>query len=211
MKILACVMGVLLFLAGCSSNVVVTENPRSKEIALKYQNSHRVLEGKLTNVTASYTRQIIRGVKTPMTLELGIHAVVDIRSGTGNIHAGYNGEDLDPAACVYIDKNSFPVILQNRKNKMGSSYDGYDRGMEVTYGQSSSSDVAYGAGSSLRTVTVDSHIDCFLSAKIIFSQEMEKALLGAESLKIRMTTGGKPTVIMASGGQLEKIKELAGY
>jgi len=202
MKKVVSVLSVCLLFIGCASNMVVTDNPYTHETDLKYENTHKVIEGKLDNKKACYSRHIKNGKKTPIVLELGLYAMADPMPGVKNIYTGYNGEDLDETAYVLINETSFPVKLMDRQNNKNRSYHGYEQGYGYAYGSQ---------GTYTGTVSIGGYTQCQLAAKIVFTPEMEKALAGAEKMTIRMTTGGIPTILKASSGQLEKIKELINY
>jgi len=182
-------------LLSCTTYVTVSEDPYIKATIVKYEKWHKVLEGDLTNQRACYTRHIRGADRGPITVELEFYGMVLPMFG-------YTGDGLDEQAYVLINSISFPIKLADRKNNKNVIIHGSINGSDQMSGFS------YG---SRERLSIGASTTCRLSARFTMSPEMERALAVAEKMSIRVSAGGKPTILKVSGGQIDMLKELAAF
>ena len=180
MRIVILIFLLTSFISCSSGNVSVKNDPFSKETVVTFDKWHKVVEGPLDNLRATYTRYIKNGVKSPIIVELEFR-------GNANPIFGYNGDNLDDSVNILIDDNSMKVKLQNT-TKNSSLYIG---GMHT------------GAISSYNIGTI-----CNLTGKFIIPASAENAILNSKLFMLRVSTAGKYTVLKATSGQLDNIKKL---
>jgi hypothetical protein len=196
-----CRTGVILgfticfWLTGCTTYVTVMEDPYIQATVVKYEKKHKVMEGALTNERVCYTRHFKGTDRGPIVVEFEFF-------GMANNMTRYTGEDLDESGYFLINNSSFPIKLENRKNSKELNIHGSINGGGHMFGPffSSSGDL------SINTMTT-----CRLSARFTMSPEMDRALAAAEKISMRLSSGGRPLILKASGGQVEMIRALAAF
>jgi hypothetical protein len=171
----------LSFIVSCSTgSIAVKDDPFSKETVITYDKWHKVVEGPLDNLSTKYTRYIKQGIKSPVIVELEFRALAHPMSG-------YHAEDLDDNATILIDDVSIKVKIQNIKRNSSIFIGGM-----------------HGGGmSSFNINTINN-----LYGKFIIPPDGERLLLNSKRFMLRVSTGGKFTVLKATDGQLENIKKL---
>lgn len=100
---------------------------------------------------------------------------------------GYNAEDLDDTVAILIDDVSKKVKLHKISNNSSIFIGGM-----------------HGGGISSFNI---SRV-CNLTGKFVIPPENESLLLGSKLFMLRVSTGGKYTVLKATDGQLGNIKKL---
>ena len=179
MRLAISIIMVSMLLSCASGSITVKDDPFSKETVITYDRWHKVVEGPLDNLRTKYTRYIKQGVKSPVIVELEFRAMAHPLTG-------YNAEDLDETVTLLIDNESMKVKIQNIK-KSSSLYIGGMHG---------------GGLSSFNINTINN-----LYGKFIIPPQAESLLLKSSRFMMRVSTGGKYTVLQATDGQLENIKK----
>lgn len=195
MKKIPLLSAFIILFTGCATYITVMNDPYANEMVVKYEKPFMVIEGKLKSTRTCFTRRIKNGVKAPATIE------IELKGDTGR-RKGYHGEGLDEEAYVLVDSTSFPIKLQSRKNNKSMSLSGHETGRGIMTDSSLSMH---------STLTASLDYECYLAAAITMTPDMEKAMEKASKLSIRISTGGKHTILKASDSQLEMIREFIAF
>ncbi len=190
---------VSFFYTGCATYVTVMNDPYTSEVVVKYEERLKVIEGPLSNGRTCFSRTIKKGIKSPVRIELEIDGMTGSRTG-------YHGEELDESAHILVDNVSFPIKLAERKKDKDLHIYGHELG-HGTIGEG----IAGKTVDMHSTISASLNFHCYLKAKIVSTPELEKAMVNAKKMSIRLSTGGKYIILKPTGSQLEMIRELVAF
>lgn len=190
----------VILMAGCVNfPVMVQDDPFMRKTAVSVDMWHTVIDGDFDNIRALYRKEISGGrVSEPV-------ATIVFVATVGPYHNDYHGESLEREAYILVDSDLFPIQLtestNNRYKRDAVIYDSFYWG----YGYYPF--FYYNPG-----VTIvrrrDSHV---LTGKFHLTPEMQQAIAGAASYKIRLYAGKNPVTLEATPRQLDALKQFIEY
>ncbi len=185
MKRIFCAGLLGLFAVSCSSfKVVVKEDAFKKTTIVTADMWHKVTEGYLDNMRAIYTKEIKNGIESEPELRLEFQCLI-------HAFTGCRGDKIDQEGYILVDEKSFKLNLTNLSANITTTVSG------------SGSTDASGKYSASATTHTWGHQ--YASLKI--APDIQKALLDANSYKIRVYNGKDATTLTATSSQLEAVKK----
>lgn len=194
----ACLLAVIILLTGCVSFPVQVNNDPFKDVTtVSVDMWHSVLDSDLDNIRALYTKSISRGdVSDP------IATIVFLASA--DPYYGYQGQDMSKEAYIMADTTTFPLnLVDHRKERVRHNTMIYD--YPPVYGYPHF--YFYYPG----VVIVKESRRYVLTARIRLTREIQSAIVGAASYKIRLYLGETPVTLEATPKQLEALKKFIAY
>lgn len=188
----------VLFLTGCASfPLVINDDAFKRTTGVTVNMWHTVLDSQLDNVRTSYHKEISgRNISDPEVTVVFV-ATVD------PYYNNYQGESLSKDAYVMVDSALFPVSLSEssnvRMNKTSTIYDYPYFGYPHFF--------YFGPGA----VIVRESNNRILTARFTLTPDMQKALIGASTYKLRFYTGETPVTLEATSHQLDALKKFLEY
>jgi len=199
------VLFIFIFIAvmtGCVSFPVTVNNDPFKDVTtVSVDMWHTVLDSDLDNVRTLYTKRIAKGeVSDP------IATIVFVASA--DPYYGYHGQDMSKEAYIMADATTFPLsLIDNRKERVKHNTMIYDYPYVYPYGFGYPHFYFYYPG----VVIVKESRRYILTARIRLTQEVQSAIIGASSYKIRLYLGETPVTLEATSKQLEALKKFIAY
>ncbi len=195
---MTCLFVLVIFMTGCASfPVAIHEDPFKGVTIVSVDMWHTVLDSDLDNIRTLYYKKISKSeVSDP------IATIVFV--GTVDPYYGYHCEGLSREGYIMVDSESFPVnLFENKKERMKHNSMYYNYPFFFAYPHFHPYFHFYYPG----VVIVKESRRCILTAKISLTPDIQRALAGAVSYKIRMYQGEIPVTLEATSRQLEALKK----
>ncbi|HOT44901.1 MAG TPA: hypothetical protein PLM53_09725 [Spirochaetota bacterium] len=198
-------LGLFAFIAiitGCVSFPVTVNNDPFKDVTtVSVDMWHTVLDSDLDNIRTLYTKTISKGDMSDPVATIVFVASADP-------YYGYHGQDMSKEAYVMVDATTFPLsLIDNKKERVKHNTMIYDYPYVYPYVYGYPHFFFYYPG----VVIVKESRRYILTARIRLTPEIQSAIMGGSSYKIRLYLGETPVTLEATSKQLEALKKFIVY